>query len=367
MTTPLLSLALALLPGCTGDKVAEVSRAQVLADTVQIAILPGHAELGAAAAGMEAAAINFCTAPDSAGFDAARAALVTLRRETRTVGAWGFGPARNFGIELEKNLDKTPEEGTAIEAVIAGSEDITAEYLSSLDYRDRVVGHAAIGWLLFSQGDDTLSLYTAGDDAATRRCAYLNAAATHARGIVDSYVAAWDPADGDYAGQLTTAGSGSDAYPSEQEALTALVSGMLSRVDRMATFGLAAPLGSETGGTAVPTEAEAWVSDQSVALLQGDLAGLRLLYDLGGAGSSLSAYIVSRQAEGQVDAAVQAAFSGLDSALAAIPEPMDETVVSSPETVQAALDATEALAIVLSGDLSTLLGINPTSVEGDND
>lgn len=339
-----MTLLLLLLAACTGE--ATFDRTAMLTDTVEGVIAPTHADLVAGAGSLDTAAAAHCASPTVATLESARAAWLATKEPLKRIQAWSFGPYRNFGIEIAKNVDKWPGYGENIEAIVAGEDEITVEYVASLDYTTRVKGYPALEYLLWT--DATWE---------DRRCAYLTALTAHGLGIVTDYTETWEP----YGAQVAEP-TGSDAFGTEQVAVTALVTGLLSALSDVSMMKLGKPLGDQDGGTALPTEVEAPFSGTSLQHAHWTLDGVEAIYLAG-----LTDLVRSREAEGAVDDLVRARIGEARTALEAVPEPLETAVVEDPDAVRAAIVAVDALAIVLSGEVSTLLGINPSTVEGDND
>lgn len=356
-------LLILALQGCTDKGASEFDRSLMLAATVEGVILPSHEELLTGAQTLVTHVNALCSAPDALDLAAARDSWSQVSTELSRMQVWGFGPAREDTIELTKNLDKWPANAEAIEAIVAGSDTLDAAYIAGLDYTERVVGYPAIEYLLWS--DPTTDEIIARFENP-RRCQLLIGLAEHAAGFVADYHAAWSPDAGDYASELSLAGQGSSTFSSEQAAVTELVSGVLTATTFLSGMRLGVPLGDSNGGTALPDQVEAPFAVASLERIEATMAGIRALYVVDGE-HGLADYVRSRQAAGDVDAAVTGALDAADSAIGAIPGPLEDAVSSAPEAVRAAINAVDGVTVVFAGDVSTLLGVNPTAVEADND
>jgi predicted lipoprotein len=336
---------------CSGGPEGLFDKGLMLRSTVDEVMAPAHQELATSVSALDQALVALCAQRDAASLEAAQTSWLAAKVPLKNIEAWGFGPYRLVNIDVPHNVDKWPARADAIEAAIeAAPQSIDVAYIASLDPLTRVKGVPAVGYLLWSE--------VPLDD---RRCEYLLAVSQEMRPYVDAYVESWGA--GGYGEQLATAGQGSSAYPTDQDAVTALVSGMLTALGEIVSMKLGGPLGLGTGGT--PGESESPHAGSSLQDVLSALDGVEGVY--AGAETSLQDYVRSREAEGRVDAAVIAALQDARAAVSAVPSPLEDAVLSSPEAVQAAVDAVDAVSVVINGDMSTLLGVNPTAVEGDND
>jgi predicted lipoprotein len=336
---------------CSGGPEDLFDKGAMLRSTVDEVMAPTHQELASSVAALDSSLVALCAQRDAASLQAAQASWLAAKVPLKNIEAWGFGPYRLVNVDIPHNVDKWPARGEDLEAAIAaGPDPIDVAYIASLDPLTRVKGVPALGYLLWSE--------TPLDDT---RCQYLLSVSQELRPYVDAYVQSWG--EGGYGEQLATAGQGSSAYPTDQDAVTALVSGMLTALGEIVSMKLGGPLGLGTGGT--PGESESPHAGTSLQDVLATLDGIERVYL--GADSSLQDYVRSREAEGRVDAAVTAALQDARAAVSAIPAPLEQAVISSPDTVAAAVDAVDAVSVVVGGDMSTLLGVNPTAVEGDND
>jgi len=343
----------------------EFDRSAMLAATAHDVFNPVHTQLGADAAAVQAAATAFCADRTAANLDAVRTPWAGVKHGLKSIESWSFGPYRHLGIDIMVNVDKWPGSGTNIEAVLASDTVIDAAWAETADHADRVTGYPAMEYLLYSDGDATLARFSA-DAVGDRRCLLLETQAAHAGAIIADYVAEWSPTGEDYEGAFATAGAGSQAFPTEQDAITALVSGMLTATTNLAAQKLGFPMGDDAGGVVAPDRVESPYADGSVQHATWILDGVEAVY-VGVPPHGLGDYVVSRQAAGDVDGLVRDRLADAKAAVAAIGTPLEVAVVDDPTTVRAAIDAVDALSASMSGELSTLLGVNPTAVEGDND
>ncbi len=247
-----------------------------------------------------------------------------------------------------------------------------------------VRGLAAVEYLLFGASDAhhclaTDALETSGRWAAlsaeqrsARRAAYAASASALIAARATELVRAWDPAGGDFLGELTGAGTDSRTYRRQQLAINAL-SDALFYVEH-GTKDL--KVGRVAGITGCPTATcldavESPLARRSVAHLRNNLLGFRALFtgcDEGAAGLGFDDHLYAIGAP-EVGAEIDAAVLGALAALDALEEPdLAEAVRADRASVEALYAAIKAITDVLRTRFISLLDLElPTQVEGDND
>lgn len=348
-----------VLAACTTGKEEAFDKGAMLRSVVDEVILPTHEGWIDDAHALDAAADALCAGPTTGGLQAARDAWPPLMEGLWRQQAWAFGPARNFDIDLPHNVHEWPADAAGVDAILAGEAVIDASFVAGLAADDHLRGPAAVEYLLWGAGDVT------SGDFGERRCAYLLATIDVFLPVLEDYEAAWRPDGEAYGEALATAGDGSVIYPTDQDAITAIVSGLLTVLEDMEARKLGKPLGDEDEGVVQPDQVESPYAKRSLLALKRNLEGVEAIYD--GGSVSLSDYVLSREKAGEVDAIVRTALTGARLSLEAMDDTLASMVQSDPAVVREAQTAVEGVSIALSGEVSTLLGVNPTAVEGDND
>jgi hypothetical protein len=312
---------------------------------------PAYAAWAEASARLDSALAAFTDAPDAARLDAARTALAEARLAWQAVAPFDFGPAMDRGLAVATNRfpTDTARIGNLIEAGTwnldeAGNAD--AQGLPALDFLLHAGGDAAV----LDAFTDRPSRGAFAAEAAARLAADAAAVADAWETYREPFAAADGVDVGSSAGQLVNA---ANRY--------------LERDLRDGKIGI--PLGVRSLGVPIPDAVEGRFAGGSSALAREALVPYRLLLD-GNGGPGLRDWLDAVDARygdiplsTELDDALQAA----EAALAALPEPLDEAVVTDPAPVEAAHTALQRFLIGFKVDLPSALGILITYQDNDGD
>jgi predicted lipoprotein len=167
-----------------------------------------------------------------------------------------------------------------------------------------------------------------------------------------------------YAEQLDGTVS-SSAYPELAVAIDALVNAMIAGLHDIDDHKLGDPLaaGSTTGPA--PDLVESRFSDRSLVDARDGLVGFSQVYL--GDDERVGLTILVSQASPEIDTNVRAAIEQAEQALAAVPEPLRESVSADADSVTAAVDAVVQLRMLMSVDVAGLLGVTVSLSDNDGD
>lgn len=242
-----------------------------------------------------------------------------------------------------------------------------------------VYGLAALEVLLYSPAGEnacaaTVAMNTDGSWAALgvdgvqqNRAAYAAVLAAHTAATVDTLVAQWDPAQGDFGAQLAGAGGGASVYESPEEALNAVFDGLFyvetGTKDRKVGYAVGA---GDCATTSCIADIESPVAGASHAWVGVNLRAFRALYT-GGDGAGMDDLLVSL-GEDELAAALVAALDTADAAAAAVTVPYDVAMVEDPAAMEALYAAVKGVTDLLKGDIATVLAMQiPSEAAGDSD
>jgi predicted lipoprotein len=362
-----IAIAIAAVASCAGlgacvlirSDGARVDRQALLRDVTEQVIVPGYAELADRAHDLDSAQRALCERPDPERLDTARAELARTSEAWAATLGYGFGPV--VDLHLEGQIDFWPARAATVEANVASSEPITDDWVDGLGTAGK--GLHAIELLLFAGGEAIDG--APGDDAALaalaaseRRCGYLVALGAHLSRSTIRARSAWERS---WAEQLVTAGRGSSGYATEADGVSAIVTELVGAVQRVDRTQLESPLGLAEGGSPSPDAVALRLSQRSIASMVATLDGVRAVWDHG-----LDPAVRSRDPRlaDRVAAELEAALA----ALAAIPEPFAEYVVSGDLAAgRAAIDALRVLARSLATEVSVALAITVGFTDNDGD
>ena len=353
------TLLLALLGAAcsTSSKDTSADAKPVLVDVANDVILPTYRAADVSADALRAAVKALEAAPSATTLTAAQTAWRAARKDWHQGEAFRFGPVNTK--EISGAIDYWPARGATIDTVITGPSEISAASFAALGANAR--GYQAIEYVLFDSaaGDAAVLERLTTDPAAKRRLLYLVTAAEHLKGKTSELYAAWDPAAGNFARELTEAGSGAALFPSAKSAVDQLVNSTVFSVDLVTGTKIGKPYGTKSGGNPVADQEEAPRSDNSIADMLDTLEGAKNVY-VGKGGKGLSELV--RTKNPALDTRVLALIEDARVKIAAIPPPFRIAITAQRPAVEAAYLAMRALKNALqtevTGALATTLQFN---------
>jgi predicted lipoprotein len=320
---------------CLASPLAAQDKADVLADIVDGHILP-RVEAAAATAGtLAGVAATDCTADAPAlraAYDAA-------------FDAWIAASHLRFGPALDDNRmfalgfwpDTRGAAPRALAALIAAEDPMGADPAAYAEVSVAARGFHALDLLLF---DEALSV----EGAPAYRCTLVG---TIAADIAATTAAIRDGWTGGYAESLRAAGTpGNALYPTEDDALRALLGAATTELQFTSDVRLGRPLG--TFEQAYPARAEAWRSGRSLRNVEVSVANAG---DFGRRLAVLAGPEVAAKIDSQLGRIETVAGRIDDSALAGVATPQGRFRI---EALQTEIDA---LRLTLGNDLAPALGI----------
>lgn len=337
-----------------------------------------------------------CKEPTAERLEQARQSWRLARRAWMEAQVYEIGPMP--GLRLKAQMDWWPANPERMEALIAGDEALTPEFIGRQG--STVKGLFALERLLWAPDQDDEALLAGLDAssaaAAERRCRY-------AAGAAEAMDRSWRQADAVWRGSAadSAAGAGTDSatnsgtaaapgattggltpplqhFDSRQEAINAVVNRLVfvsQELDGM----LAKPLGRRTGGTPQPETAQGTLSGSTVASVVDGLCGIRALW-IGDRSAHCSepdtapheavfpalGELVRARSPETADH-VAAALDTAIAAVRALPEPFTSTLAQDPARVEAAFQAEKALERALATEVVGVLGVNLTFNANDGD
>ncbi len=362
---PCLVASLALVSACSDDAVVEVDRNAVLRDLTDNVMLPTYRDLTPRMDALSQSLGALCATPSSESLTAARTAWSDARGAWKRAAAFRGGPMET--LNTYPTVDFYPVSTTAVEALIAGADPLTADSLDAVGTNRR--GLPGIEVVLFDGTRDAPTLLAALRDGSgpSRRCQYLVAAGANVARATTAFVTAWEPTGGGYARTLATAGQGSSITTS-RAAIDLVVNQVINTLDVLQVSRLSVPNGSRNGGTQQPDQTESIPSGRSTTDLSDSLAGVReLYYGTHGTrqGLGIGAMVVARNPS--LDRSVRAEFDATAQALAAITVPVPRAVTEQRPQVEAAITELGRLKRLIKVDVANALGVTISFTDNDGD
>ena len=360
---PLLYVGCVLLfPACKEEAAPkEYDRAALTANVGTSIILPAYNNLVSELDRLKQDCNIFRHTPDDSRYVALSEQFHTTWVAWKACSPFEFGPAAS--VSLRSVVNTFPCDTLQIHNNFnSGTYDLNQ--VVNLDAR----GFPALDFLLYGLGDQTATIvdrYQNPADSANL-LGYLSAVVADIHSNCTNVANQWN------SGYLTTF---NEALGTDVGSSTSMLVNELNRdLEIIKTAGIGIPLGKQTFDTPLPEKVEGFYSQSSVALATAELEALELLFE-GQKTGSAEGYGL-REALNAVDAlynggnlgdAIHGQFQTAKAALAAIPAPLSEAVVTNRAPVEAAFTEIQKLVILLKTDMASALSILITYTDADGD
>jgi predicted lipoprotein len=344
-------VAIVMLVACTEQEPDR--RGEVLTGVVEGQLLVDLGDAHERGELLHTSVAELCSSPDAAHLDAAQDAWMQLRAPWKRLLAVAVGPIVDDGFETA--IDFWPARTTSIEGGIATGITTQAE-LDALGVASK--GMPAIEYLLWDPlGGDAAVLA-----ALPARCAYIELLAADVALRLGELEQLWiDRFAAEFEGTAP-----SDMYPTLATAIDALVNAMIAGLHDIDDMKLGKPLGLTSGTGPDPELVESRFSDRSLTDARDALAGFELAY-LGADAEHPGLTVLVTQKSPAIDNEVRAAIETAKQALAAIPEPLRESLSSDGDAVADAQEAVKQLRILMTADVASVLGVTVSLSDNDGD
>jgi len=356
-----------LLAGCTNTGWSTgFDRKPMFEDLVNNVIVPIYADLDGAAEDLRAAMSDLADDPTEARLASAQQAWRAARKPWKQSEAFRFGPVQS--LKIGESIDWWPAKPENIEEKLAGADAITLETVESAGTSSK--GFMAMEYLLFDSesGNPAVIARLTAEDGGARRRAYLVALAEDMKSKTGTLFEAWDPAQGNFAGEFREAGGTSRTFGTRKAAVDVTVNRLVFQAESIAGTKIGKPLGKSSGGGPQPDEEEAPRSDNSIEDMLDGLRGVASVYDgtySGRDGLGLSDLVRSKSEP--LDASVHGRMDGAMDGVSAIPFPFRTAITDHPAEVNAAYESVRELKRILTTEVVGVLGVTLTFSDNDGD
>ena len=334
-----------------GDTLQPGPRRLMLRDVTGLVIVPTYERLVAAAEQQVAAVDQLDRTTDGMSLGAAQLAWRQARAVWKQSEAFAIGPVET--LRTSSKIDWSPVRPDRIETEIKGSGELTADYVEDLGAN--VKGFLAIEYLLFDpNGDDAV---LAALTAAPRRRQFLRALAENLCDQAAVLRDAWTVGPDEFGAVLGNPNAANPVFPTVKSAVDKLVNQLIFLSEDIADTQLLAALGMRDGGPPRPDALAAHRSQNGLADLLDELAGIQNVYFsayAGRRGTSLADIVeaVDPQTANSLSLTMHRALETAST----IPPPLEESVVTDAPAVQRAQVRAKELMHGLEIDLITVLG-----------
>ena len=317
---------------------------QILADYVDYTVIPTYADMKDNAILLLKSAENYKQTGAQSDLDQACEYWKTTRKPWECSEAFLFGPASYKS--LDPLLDSWPLDQAQLDQVLAGDQELTADYVSNA-LGAVLRGFHTVEYLLFREGAPRNAA-----DVTGREKEYLVAVAEVLRndclnlwgswagieiGTVESQMVeeAEIELGNPFGHVMKKAGSAGSQFLSQTDAVDEILLGIIGIADEVANGKIADPANS---GNVL--DVESWFSWNSLTDFQNNIRSIQHSYsggyDGGTKGASLSDFVAGKDAI--LDAEVNAGIDAAIDAIASIPEPFRNNL-DNAEKVNAAINA----------------------------
>lgn len=342
----------AFLASCSDDDEvvgANFTDRQVVVDYADKVVVPTYTLLAQRAMALETAVSTLATTTSAANLTAAKDAWVATRVPWEQSEAHLFGPVSVNGYDPA--MDSWPVNRTDLDAVLASSNPLTQAYVSGLPEEQK--GFHTLEYLLW--GED-------GNKAAAaitpRELEYMKALAAELTVVTGQLSTSWTAGvDGKaaYRTVFTTAGEGSNAYPSLGSAAQEILGGMAGICDEVANGKIADPYDARD-----PQLVESQFSFNSKLDFADNLRGVLNAYTgdaaaAGTTGRGLADFVAA--ADPALDAQFRAEVAAAISAIEAIPGTFRDAIMidSARPSIAAAQTAIRKVQSTIEGPLTEVV------------
>ena len=332
-----------------------------VAATAQSDIIPAYQALEQAAERLQEGLDSLCAAPDTAALEDARRQFADIAAAWAKIQYVSFGPVdehqRAFRIEYWP--DKRNIVGRQLAGVLKEQDKSALGPQRFAATTVGVQGLPALDRMLFEE--KALVEVKPG----SFRCALFAAIGGNLKTIAHDIVAGWSEGDPSFLARIEHPSEEDEVVPSGRDAAARLLNDLLTATIAIRDMKLLAPLG-DSPEKVKPQAAEFWRSGQSVAMLKGNLQGLRALAGTDhGLGALLAAQPDGKATANELAAAIDRASGSLDK----ITRPLDRAVADPQQRkqVEALAEQLQELRDLIAGPMATRLNlpIGFNALDGD--
>jgi predicted lipoprotein len=351
-------LLAALATGCA-TKGAGDTRRELLASWSTGIAVEGYRQFENDAIALDSTLVDYCAEPSTAGLESAQQAWWQARAPWEQLEVFTFGPYSREPLRIGPKIDQWPQRAPLeeVEELLESERAVTPEAVNQMGVNQK--GLQVLEYLLFAP-DAESALQSA------RRCEYLVSVGKELVTRATELREAWDPAGGNFAGELSEAGRGRTAFDDLTDAFSEVVNRMGFTLDNVRTEKLLKPLGTDNGAPA-PDQVESRFSGRGIEDMRDNISGIELIYfgDPARNVIGLDSYLSERGRSYAPQMTEH--LSAIRSALDAIPEPMTAAVSSGRERIEAASDAMLELRNLIQVDIINTLGLQLSFNDNDGD
>jgi len=286
--------------------------------------------------------------------------LIVLRNQWKqTALAYANIYAFNIGSVRDQFMHQAlynwPTLSNALENVLINNAEITEELISSLSPQIKTL--SGLEYLLFN---DTTTTINNQFSASEKRKNYLKYTAIEFKVQAERLNSIWTTSE-DYANTFIN----SDAN-GIHGSFNKLYNGLYNLIDTAKIKKVGKPAGLENSTNTNPELLQAYFSSTSLNILKENMNSIESTY-FNPNGLGIDDYVYSITNNADLNNSVQNKIDAIKDAIDAIPVPLYNAITSHPSEVEVLYNEIEALDILFSVDIRSILSIIITSTDNDGD
>lgn len=320
-------------------------------------ILPAYKEFKVALDSVAGTFETFKTSGTKTDFLIVRQKFEVAYLKYQRISIFGFGPGEDAAVRTNFNI--FPCDTTKIKANISSG---TYNLSSATNFATK--GLPALDYLFYDHTKTDDLIAQSFQDA--KRKAYVNDVINEMSTKLNAVLTTWNSTyRNTFVNSLSTDVGSSLGY---------LINQVNFELDYLKNSKIATPLGLRSGGTPMPTNSEAYYSEQSILyaietlnIMENVYLG-RSLKNVDGLGfDDYLDHLGIKRADASLNAVIKNQFGVARAKLNAIGNPLSEKVLTTPSVVNEAYTELVKLLVLLKTDMPSSLGVVITYQDGDGD
>lgn len=305
---------------------------------------------------------RLCENPDNDKLTQAQSAWRDAKLSFNKTELISFGPVNRQ--EYIGHFNFWPTRIGDIETAIRNNNEFTLEIFDNLSGRIR--GLPALEYLLFGENNDNDEIL---NNLEAKRCSFIKFSAKRLELDAIAVASAWSANGENFSEEFSNAGQGSESFETISSAINEIVNQMGSLIEIVKDNKLSKPLGLSSGGSENRTLLESYRSGYSQESILSNLNGLKEFYtgsfQNDGSTSSFYSYVNFRNT-GLANEIADLIDRSIDQAsLISTPLSQNIELQNTQNQIELAIDSLRDLQNLISGQLSSELGV--TIFFNDND
>ncbi|QCE40060.1 imelysin family protein [Psychroserpens sp. NJDZ02] len=269
------------------------------------------------------------------------------------VYAFNIGSIRDQFMHLA--LYNWPTLPSALENVITNNDAITAELMATLSPQIKTL--SGLEYLLFENDATTLNSQFTN---SVKRQNYLKFTASEFQAQAERLQGIWNAPE-HYANTFIT-----NNDTGIRASFNILFNGVYNLIDTAKITKIGKPAGLENSQATNPDETQAYFSSLSLAILKENMTSVKAVY-FNTEGVGIADYVFHIIKNNDLNTAIQNKIEDVRTAIDAIPVPLFDAITSHPDQVEHLHTELDALGVLFSVDVRSILSIIITSTDNDGD